>query len=55
LSGGWVVRKGNKALAQRLSEAVQTLLTDGSFKPISAKWFGYDVSRPNVSHTSLPR
>lgn len=55
LSGGWVVRKGNKALAQRLSEAVQTLLTDGSFKPISAKWFGYDVSRPSVSHTSLPR
>ena len=55
LSGGWVVRKGNRALAQRLSEAVQTLLTDGSFKPISAKWFGYDVSRPSVSHTSMPR
>ena len=55
LSGGWVVRKGNKALAQRLSGAVQTLLTDGSFKPISAKWFGYDVSRPSVSHTTLPR
>lgn len=55
LSAGWAVRKGNKALAQRLSEAVQTLLSDGSFKPISAKWFGYDVSRPSVSHTSLPR
>ncbi len=55
LSAGWVVRKGNKVLAQRLSEAVQTLLSDGSFKPISAKWFGYDVSRPSVSHTSLPR
>jgi cystine transport system substrate-binding protein len=55
LSAGWAVQKGNKALAQRLSEAVQVLLRDGTFKPISARWFGYDVSRPNVSHTSLPR
>lgn len=55
LTSGWVVRKGNKPLAQRLSEAVLTLLGDGSFKPISARWFGYDVSRPSVSHTSLPR
>lgn len=55
ISAGWVVRKGNKALSQRLSEAVQTLISDGSFKPISARWFGYDVSRRNVSHTSMPR
>lgn len=55
LSAGWAVRKGNKALAQRLSEGVQTLLSDGSLKLISSKWFGYDVSRPNVSHTTLPR
>ena len=55
LSAGWAVRKGNRALAQRLSEGVQTLLSDGSFKTISSKWFGYDVSRPNVSHTSLHR
>ncbi len=55
LTAGWAVRKGNRALAQRLSEGVQTLLSDGSFKTISSKWFGYDVSRPNVSHTSLPR
>ncbi len=55
LSAGWAVRKGNKVLAQRLSEGVQTLLSDGSLKPISSRWFGYDVSRPNVSHTSLPR
>lgn len=55
LSAGWAVQKGNKALAQRLSECVQVLLRDGSFKPISAKWFGYDVSRPNVSHTSSSR
>ncbi|MEY3638337.1 MAG: Cystine-binding periplasmic protein precursor [Pseudomonadota bacterium] len=55
LSAGWAVRKGNKVLAQRLSEGVQTLLSDGSLKPISSRWFGYDVSRPSVSHTSLPR
>lgn len=55
ISAGWVVRKGNKPLAQHLSAGVQTLLRDGSFKPISSRWFGYDVSRPSVSHTSLPR
>ena len=54
-SAGWVVHKGNKPLAQYLSAAVQTLLRDSSFKTISKRWFGYDVSRPNVSHTSLPR
>lgn len=54
LSAGWAVRKGNKELAQRLSAAVQTMLSDGSFKEISARWFGYDVSRSNVSH-SQPR
>jgi ABC-type amino acid transport substrate-binding protein len=55
LSAGWAVMKGNKTLSQRLSEGVQTMLRDGSFKPISTQWFGYDVSRPNVSHTALPR
>lgn len=55
LSAGWAVRKGNRDLAQRLSQAVQTLLSDGSFKAISARWFGYDVSRPNVSHSAQRR
>lgn len=55
LSAGWAVKKGNKTLSQRLSEGVQTMLRDGTFKPISTQWFGYDVSRPNVSHTALPR
>lgn len=55
LSAGWAVQKGNKVLAQRLSEAVQMLLRDGTFKPISSRWFGYDVSRPSVSHSPLPR
>ena len=53
LTAGWAVHKGNRELAQRLSAAVQLLLKDGSFKTISTRWFGYDVSRPNVSHTSL--
>jgi len=55
LSAGWAVRKGNRDLAQRLSQAVQTLLSDGSFKAISTRWFGYDVSRPNVSHSAQRR
>jgi cystine transport system substrate-binding protein len=52
LSAGWAVHKGNKILAERLSAAVQLLLSDGSFKDISKRWFGYDVSRPNVSHSA---
>jgi cystine transport system substrate-binding protein len=55
IAAGWVVRKGNKALSQTLSSAVQTLLNDGSFKSISSKWFGYDVSRRSVSHNAMPR
>jgi L-cystine transport system substrate-binding protein len=50
LVAGLAVRKGNKELAQRLSNAVQTAMNDGSLKVISVRWFGYDVSRPNVSH-----
>lgn len=54
MASGLVVRKGNKEMAARLSAAIQTLLSDGSFKEISTRWFGYDVSRSNVSH-SVPR
>jgi cystine transport system substrate-binding protein len=50
LVAGLAVRKGNRVLAQRLSNAVQTAISDGSLKAISVRWFGYDVSRPNVSH-----
>ncbi len=52
LVAGLVVRKGNKELSQRLTAAVQTALADGSFKEISLRWFGYDVSRSNVSHSA---
>jgi L-cystine transport system substrate-binding protein len=49
---GMAVTKGNKGLEQRLSLGVQTLVNDKSFKAISMHWFGYDVSRPRVSHAS---
>lgn len=49
---GMAVTKGNKGLEQRLSLGVQTLVNDKSFKAISMRWFGYDVSRPRVSHAS---
>ena len=47
---GLAVAKGNKDIEQRLSLGVQTLVKDKSFKAISTRWFGYDVSRPRVSH-----
>jgi cystine transport system substrate-binding protein len=54
MASGLAVRKGNKDMAARMTAAIQTMLSDGSFKDISNRWFGYDVSRPNVSH-SKPR
>jgi cystine transport system substrate-binding protein len=50
LTAGWAVHKGNLPMAQLLSGAVQSMLADGSFKAISQRWFGYDVSKPSVSH-----
>lgn len=49
---GLAVPKGNKDIEQRLSLGVQNLVKDRSFKAISTRWFGYDVSRPRVSHAS---
>jgi len=48
---GMTVRKGNRQLAERLTQAVQTVLRDGSFKEISQRWFGFDVSRARVGHS----
>jgi cystine transport system substrate-binding protein len=31
---------------------VQNLVKDQGFKAISTRWFGFDVSRPRVSHAS---
>jgi cystine transport system substrate-binding protein len=49
---GLAVPKGNKDIEQRLSLGVQNLVKDQSFKLISTRWFGYDVSRPRVSHAA---
>lgn len=46
---GLPVRKGDQASRQQLAQAIQTLLRDGSLKTISERWFGYDVSRRQVS------
>jgi len=48
---GLVVHKANKAMQTQLNQAVQTILNDGSFKIISNRWFGYDVSRARVGHS----
>ncbi len=40
---------GDYATRQQLATAIETLLRDGSLKTISERWFGYDVSRRQVS------
>jgi cystine transport system substrate-binding protein len=47
---GLPVRKGHRETQDKLADAVKTMLKDGSFKLISEKWFGYDVSRPRMGH-----
>lgn len=47
---GLPVPKGQKELQEKLSAAIHVILKDGSFKTISEKWFGYDVSRARVGH-----
>lgn len=47
---GLPVPKGQKELQEKLSAAIRVILKDGSFKVISEKWFGYDVSRSRVGH-----
>ena len=47
---GLAVRKGQRDIQAKLSEAVKTMLKDGSLKAISEKGFGYDVSRARVGH-----
>jgi len=47
---GLVVKKSNQEMQAKLNTAVQTILKDGSFKAISTRWFGYDVSRARAGH-----
>lgn len=49
---GLAVPKGQKEMENRLTQAVQSLLKEKNFKTISNRWFGYDVSRPRVSHAA---
>lgn len=49
---GLAVAKGHKQMQEKLSAAVKLMLKDRTFRQISNKWFGYDVSRPRVSHAS---
>ncbi|WP_158238075.1 transporter substrate-binding domain-containing protein [Limnohabitans sp. 15K] len=49
---GLAVPKGQKDIEQKLSTGVQTLVKEPTFRAISTRWFGYDVSRPRVSHAS---
>lgn len=51
---GLGVRKGNRDMNETLSQAIRQILRDGSFKRISEKWFGYDVSSSRTSHTREP-
>lgn len=39
-------KKGNKKLRDKVQMALDTMIEDGTFKAISTKWFGKDVSIP---------
>ncbi len=49
---GLAVPKGQRPLQQSLSAAVTSLVKSEEFRKISLRWFGYDVSRPRVSHVT---
>lgn len=50
---GMAVARGQVALRDRLSQAVDQMLRDGSFRAISLRWFGFDVSRARSGHAML--
>jgi cystine transport system substrate-binding protein len=50
---GLAVPKGQKIIQDELSAAVRGVLKSKTFKTISNKWFGYDVSRPRVGHSGI--
>ncbi len=49
---GLAVVKGRKSLQVSLSDGVRDLLRRSAFRDISARWFGYDVSKPRYSHVT---
>lgn len=50
---GLAVAKGHKQMQEQLSAAVNSVLKDKTFRAISHKWFGYDVSRPRFGHSGI--
>lgn len=49
---GLAVVRGNPLLSKKLSESIPTLTRSPEFRKISSRWFGYDVSKPRVSHVT---
>ena len=43
LGAGIAVKKGNKALAERLNKAIDQVRKDGSYKKVQDKYFSFDV------------
>ena len=45
---GWILgigmRKGDTALKNEIDKIIQEMIDDGTYKTISEKWFGKDVS-----------
>ena len=47
---GLAVLRGNHLLTKKLSDAMPAFTRSPEFRQISSRWFGYDVSKPRVSH-----
>jgi cystine transport system substrate-binding protein len=45
-SSGVLIRKGQTALRTAINKALADLKADGSYKAISERYFGVDVSKP---------
>jgi cystine transport system substrate-binding protein len=50
VSMGIPFAKGNPQFKAALDKAITSMEADGSFKKISLKWFGIDVSKPPKAH-----
>lgn len=48
---GLVVNKDDHGMQQRWSQAVKTVLNNGTVAKISQRWFGYDVSQPRAANS----
>lgn len=48
IRSGWVFAGDNSGLRDRFTEGLKVLRASGRIRPISEKWFGYDVSQRRV-------